>query len=107
MMFIPTSEIDTTWKRIQALHANGKLTGIEHVQRAPSNEDDDTLISFFCSGDESEVKSYAENLIDHVPYYPRPGYMYYKTNLQTKEGIYSNDPLGRPSWKYRLKCPLE
>lgn len=63
------------------------------------------MFVFYCSGNENEVKSYAENLIRHVPYNPPAGFMYYKSNEQTNAGIYTGDPQGRRPWIYRLRCP--
>lgn len=105
-MFIATEELEAIWEKALALYAEGKLTGIQHMKRGTDlTPGKSGVLIFFCSGDENEVKSYAENLLRYIPYNPPNGFMYYKSNEQTRELIYRNDPQGRKPWLYRLRCP--
>lgn len=111
MFFDHADDFDKKWKDSCKLYDEGKLCGIRSMKCStkyinPRASDHTTgVILFYCGPmtDESKMLEYGKNLLDHIPYYTKYGFMFYKSDEQTYQGTRATG--NRSNSLYRIPVP--
>ena len=91
MLFFNKSIIDEKWNYFKKLYDSNKLNGIVGMKVSTSKENpratdkNSHVIILYCKGCEEETIEIGKNIVNFNEGYNYP-YIYYKTNIQTREG---------------------